>query len=238
MYSNDAEQTLSARGLRCHIRNLPLTYMGAVVEAAKRPWYDPLPSYASVFSSPHQTPMLMHQHGAYGMAPWRGSLTHSACCTRTPADPQGNIILAVAENRLTRYRLVATLGTFSRMRSVSWNTSRHLAWSDVCADTDSDVLHPRLLSAASQPLPSVLGAPCEQLASPCSTACPRNFFAARSPAGWVCMTKPSVSACRTLSATPTRGAHPGCARLLRATWSLLCSRRAQLAWNTLAAATP
>ncbi|KAK9835200.1 hypothetical protein WJX81_005398 [Elliptochloris bilobata] len=73
--SSDAEQTLSARGLRSHVRNLPLTYVGAVHDAAKRPW--------------------------------------------SPADTDGNIILAVAENRLT-----------------------------------SDVLHPMLRAAASQPLPS------------------------------------------------------------------------------------
>ena len=51
MNSEDAEQTLSARGLRCHIRHLPLTYVGAVQEAAKRPWYDPLPSYVSAQST-------------------------------------------------------------------------------------------------------------------------------------------------------------------------------------------
>lgn len=42
MNSDDAERTLSARGLRCHVRHLPLTYVGAVQEAAKRPWCGPL----------------------------------------------------------------------------------------------------------------------------------------------------------------------------------------------------
>lgn len=34
----DGEQQLSARGLRAHVRHLPLTYIAAVYEAAKRPW--------------------------------------------------------------------------------------------------------------------------------------------------------------------------------------------------------
>lgn len=76
--SSDAEQTLSARGLRCHIRHLPLTYVGAVQEAAKRPWYDPLPSCMSVFLQ--STPNSLANASAWRL--WHGStarLPNSQC---------------------------------------------------------------------------------------------------------------------------------------------------------------
>ena len=133
MNSDDAEQTLSARGLRCHIRNLPLTYVGAVIEAAKRPWYEPLPSYASVFSSPHQTPVPMHHHGAYGLV-----LTARGA----PGRPQTRRAISSLPSQRTDLPRICCMPDFS--------------WPQA------------------SPCRRCGAVPCELLASPCSTACPRK----------------------------------------------------------------
>ena len=236
-----AEQTLSARGLRCHIRHLPLTYVGAVQEAAKRA----LVTTSAVLG------VLQSMQKSQGIAsawrqwhaPWRGSLTHSACCTRTPEDPQGNIILAVAENRLTRCAgsAVWTCTMSKATKLLSWlfnhNTQRRFTceapFRRQPATAVGTLRASSCISVAALPVLAVLFA----AAGVSLQHCLSSQLAQGAPLAGSAQPKPGVSTRRTLSATPTRGARPGCARHSRATSSPPFSRHALVVWNTLAVAT-
>ena len=84
---NTDSEVLSERGRQAHVAKLPMTYFRPIMEMLKNPWCVPDTSLCN--------PNVLKR--AFGVVP----MAYRLHIRRTPDNPRGNLILAVAENRLS-----------------------------------------------------------------------------------------------------------------------------------------